>query len=135
MGGGGSGARSPVVEISWLDAIRFCNAASAAEGLAPAYSVEAVEVIWNTDASGYRLPTEAEWEYACRAGIEGPHYGPLGLIAWTAGDGVESPQEVGVKQPNGFGPHDTLGNVWEWCWDLLDPARYGDYRVFRGVCL
>lgn len=132
MGGGESEAQSPAVDISWLDAIRFCNAASAAEGLSPAYSVEAGEVIWRTAAPGYRLPTEAEWEYACRAGTEGPRYGPLELIGWSANDGVEAPQEVGVKQPNGFGLHDTLGNVWEWCWDLLDPARYGDYRVFRG---
>lgn len=132
MGRGGSEAQSPVVDISWLDAIRFCNAASVAEGLAPAYSVEADEVIWSTDASGYRLPTEAEWEYACRAGTEGPRYGPLELIGWSANDGVEAPQDVGGKQPNDFGLHDTLGNVWEWCWDLLDPARYGDYRVFRG---
>lgn len=132
MGGGGPGAQSPVVDISWLDAIRFCNAASVSEGLAPAYSSNEGEVTWKTNASGYRLPTEAEWEYACRAGSDGPHYGPLDVVGWTAADEVENPQEVGLKQPNDFGLQDTLGNVWEWCWDLLDPARYGEYRVFRG---
>lgn len=133
-GGGGEGsvAQSAAVGLSWLDAIRFCNSASARDGLAPAYCVEEDEVSWTVDAPGYRLPTEAEWEYACRAGTEGPRYGALDLIGWSANDGVEFPQEVGLKQPNSFGLYDTLGNVWEWCWNLLDPARYGDYRVFRG---
>lgn len=129
---GSTGSQAPVVDISWLNAIRFCNAASANEGLPPAYSFEAGEVIWKTGLPGYRLPTEAEWEYACRAGTRGPHYGPLASIGWTANDGLDKPAEVGLKQANQFGLHDTLGNVWEWCWDLLDPARYGDYRTFRG---
>ncbi|WP_082357998.1 MULTISPECIES: formylglycine-generating enzyme family protein [Arthrobacter] len=132
MGSGEPGTQSPLADINWLDAIKFCNAASAREGLAPVYTFNAGEVIWRTGASGYRLPTEAEWEYACRAGTEGPHHGPLDAIAWTANDKLENPEEVALKQPNAFGLHDTLGNVWEWCWDLLDPARYGDYRVFRG---
>lgn len=127
-----STASSPVTDLSWLDAIMFCNTASIRDGLPPAYVVDGETVMWLTDASGYRLPTEAEWEYACRAGTTGPHYGPLERIAWTADDQVDEPQSVGGKQPNAFGLHDTLGNVWEWCWDLLDPARYGDYRVFRG---
>ncbi|MFC8302474.1 formylglycine-generating enzyme family protein [Specibacter sp. NPDC057265] len=132
MGNSQTGSPTPLVDISWLDAIRFCNAASMHEALSPAYIFEAGEVAWRTNASGYRLPTEAEWEYACRAGTVGPHYGPLDAIAWTAHDGLEHPQEVGQKLPNAFGLHDTLGNVWEWCWNLLDPARYDDYRVFRG---
>ncbi|QYF73054.1 SUMF1/EgtB/PvdO family nonheme iron enzyme [Cryobacterium sp. PAMC25264] len=131
-GSGGPGAHTPSVDVSWLDAIEFSNAASVNEGLTPAYTVDEGEVTWRTDASGYRLPTEAEWEYACRAGTTGPRYGPLEDIGWTARDELEIPKEVGLKQPNGFGLHDTLGNVWEWCWDLLDPARYGGYRVFRG---
>lgn len=132
MGTSETGSQEPVVDINWLEAILFCNAASMNEGLAPAYIIEAGEVTWQTNASGYRLPTEAEWEYACRAGTTGPQYGPLDAIGWTANDKVEKPQEVGQKLPNAFGLHDTLGNVWEWCWDLLDPARYGEYRIFRG---
>ncbi|MHC3000413.1 formylglycine-generating enzyme family protein [Microbacterium sp. HJ5] len=124
--------RRPAREVSWLRAIRFCNAASEWEGLDPAYSFDGEDVTWHVDADGFRLPTEAEWEYACRAGSTGPHYGPLAEVAWTSADGVASPQHVGGKHPNLFGLFDTLGNVWEWCWDLLDPARYDDYRVFRG---
>ena len=132
MGNVGPASQSPLVDINWLDAVKFCNAASVSEGLDLAYAFDAGNVIWRTSASGYRLPTEAEWEYACRAGTVGPHYGPLDAIGWTANDKLENPEDVGQKQPNAFGLHDTLGNVWEWCWDLLDPARYGDYHVFRG---
>lgn len=132
MGKDNSSAMSPMVDLSWLDAVRFCNTASIHDGLVPVYVTDDGKVTWQTEATGYRLPTEAEWEYACRADTTGPHYGPLDRIAWTADDQVDEPQVVGLKQPNSFGLYDTLGNAWEWCWDLLDPARYGDYRVFRG---
>lgn len=124
--------RRPAVDVSWQRAVRFCNAASEWEGLDPVYTFDGEEVHWDVGADGYRLPTEAEWEFACRAGSKGPHYGELSDVAWTAADGVTAPQEVGGKMPNLNGLFDTLGNVWEWCWDLLDPARYDDYRVFRG---
>lgn len=124
--------RRPARDLSWLRAVHFCNAASEWEGLDPAYRFDGEEVSWDVGSDGYRLPTEAEWEFACRAGSVGPHYAPLAESAWTAADGVTSPQDVGGKLPNLHGLFDTLGNVWEWCWDLLDPARYDDYRVFRG---
>lgn len=124
--------RRPAVDLSWLRAVRLCNALSEWEGLDGAYRVDGDEVRWLVDSDGYRLPTEAEWEYACRAGSTAAHYGPLREVAWTAADGVSTPQPVGGRHPNLFGLFDTLGNVWEWCWDLLDPLRYGDYRVFRG---
>jgi formylglycine-generating enzyme required for sulfatase activity len=124
--------RRPAVDVSWLRAVRFCNAASDWEGLDRAYSFDGEDVTWHVDADGFRLPTEAEWEHACRAGSTAPQYGPLAEIAWTSADGVTAPQNGGGKHPNLNGLFDTLGNVWEWCWDLLDPARYGDYRVFRG---
>ncbi|MGO2931398.1 formylglycine-generating enzyme family protein [Microbacterium sp.] len=124
--------RRPASDLSWLRAVRVCNAASEWEGLDPAYTFNGEEVTWHVDSDGYRLPTEAEWEYACRAGSSTPQYGPLEEVAWTAADGVTTAQDVGGKLPNLNGLFDTLGNVWEWCWDLLDPARYGDYRVFRG---
>lgn len=124
--------RRPATDLSWLRAIRLCNAASEWEGLDPAYTFDGEDVTWHVDSDGFRLPTEAEWEFACRAGSAGPHYGPLADVAWTSLDGVTTPQDIGGKLPNLHGLFDTLGNVWEWCWDLLDPARYGDYRVFRG---
>ncbi|MCT9819201.1 formylglycine-generating enzyme family protein [Microbacterium sp. W1N] len=124
--------RRPATDLSWQRAVRFCNALSEWEGLDPAYRVDGDEVSWLVDSDGFRLPTEAEWEYACRAGSTGAQYGPLPEVAWTAADGLSAPQPVGGRHPNLFGLFDTLGNAWEWCWDLLDPLRYGDYRVFRG---
>lgn len=118
--------------IRWREAIDWCVAASIADGLAPAYEVDDDAVIWHAAADGYRLPTEAEWEWACRARTREPTYGPLEQIAWTASDGVDGPQPVAGKAANAWGLHDVLGNVWEWCWDLADPARYADYRVLRG---
>lgn len=124
--------RRPAMGVSWLRAVHFCNAASEWEGLDPVYRFDGEEVTWDVTSDGYRLPTEAEWEFACRAGSTGPHYAPLADAAWTSADGVRTPQAVGGRLPNLNGLFDTLGNVWEWCWDYLDPARYDDYRVFRG---
>lgn len=124
--------RRPATDISWLRAVHFCNALSEWEGLEHAYLFDGEDVSWDVSSEGFRLPTEAEWEFACRAGSVGPHYAPLADAAWTAADGVTTPQPVGGKIPNLYGLFDTLGNVWEWCWDLLDPARYDEYRTFRG---
>ncbi|WP_089916299.1 formylglycine-generating enzyme family protein [Leifsonia sp. 21MFCrub1.1] len=124
--------RRPATGISWLRAVRICNAASEWEGLDPAYTFDGEDVTWHVDADGYRLPTEAEWEFACRAGSTAPHYGPLPEIAWTSADGLTAPADVGLRLPNLNGLFDTLGNVSEWCWDLLDPGRSHDARVFRG---
>lgn len=126
------GPRLPVEGVSWWDAIAFCNTMSEHAGLAAAYRVVGVDVSWDTAADGYRLPTEAEWERACRAGTSGPRYGPLDAIAWYRDNSDGRPQEVGGKAPNAWGLHDTLGNVWEWCWDQYDPEVYGTYRVLRG---
>lgn len=126
------GARLPVEGVSWWDAILFCNKLSERAGLAAAYRVDGDDVAWDTTADGYRLPTEAEWERACRAGTTGPRYGPLDAIAWHRDNSDGRPHDVGGKQPNALGLHDTLGNVWEWCWDLYNPEVYGTYRVLRG---
>ena len=87
---------------------------------------------WSSESHGYRLPTEAEWQYACTAGTPAYRYGPLDDIAWYASNSSGPVQPVGQSTPNAWGLHDMLGNVWEWCWDLYDPATYGPYRIFRG---
>jgi formylglycine-generating enzyme len=128
------GARLPVESVSWWDAVRFCNVLSERDGLVPAYRVhdDGDGVEWDATADGYRLPTEAEWEYACRAGTPGPRYGRLNDIAWYRDNSHERAHEVGGKRPNAWGLHDMLGNVWDWCWDIYDAEVYGSYRVLRG---
>ncbi|HEY0167128.1 MAG TPA: SUMF1/EgtB/PvdO family nonheme iron enzyme [Jatrophihabitans sp.] len=124
----------PVETVSWFNAIRFCNALSEREGLVPAYDVRAQDghVEWDAEADGFRLPTEPEWEHACRAGTTGARYGELDDIAWHRANSHGRAHDVGGKQPNAWGLYDMLGNVWEWCWDTYDPEVYGDYRVLRG---
>ncbi|WP_062134567.1 formylglycine-generating enzyme family protein [Demequina aestuarii] len=122
----------PAADVTWFEAVEWCNAASDAEGLVRAYSWRGSLVEWDPAADGYRLPTVAEWEYACRAASDGPTYGSLADIAWTARDDVDGPQPAALKEPNAWGLFDTLGNVWEWCWDYADPARYADYRTLKG---
>ncbi|MBN1335148.1 MAG: SUMF1/EgtB/PvdO family nonheme iron enzyme [Deltaproteobacteria bacterium] len=138
------GSRLPAQSVSWFDAIRFCNALSARDGLEPAYVVNGDEVSWSSSARGYRLPTEAEWEYAARAGTDRAYTGARGSgglcsvanVAdatarrkwpmWTGAvpcnDGFLGPAPVGSLQPNPWGLFDMSGNVSEWVWD-----RYGPY--------
>jgi len=125
--------KKPVVDISWHDAIQYCNSISELSGLRPCYSLDArgeIECDWTSD--GYRLPSEAEWEYACRAGSNETRYGELDEIAWYGKNSGQIIHDVGMKVPNAWGLHDMLGNVWEWCWDIYDGEVYGPYRVFRG---
>lgn len=82
--------------------------------------------------NGFRLPTEAEWQYACQAGTRKIRYGELDEIAYYKENSLDGTQDVGGKLPNEFGLYDMLGNVWEWCSDIYDESVYGSYRVFRG---
>ncbi len=142
------GPERPMEMVSWADAALFCNKRSAAEGLEPCYDEETAAC--NFEASGYRLPTEAEWEYACRAGNKGDyHFGSdpqrLSDCAWFADNAGKTTQSVRLKKPNAWGLHDMHGNVAEWCNDVYDKGYYtkspkrnprgpaeGDKYVLRG---
>lgn len=126
------GERRPVDTVSWFDAVEFCNSLSLLLGLRPCYLVNSEGADIDGTADGFRLPTEAQWEYACRADTGKVRYGELDEIAWYAGNSEGSTHDVGLKKPNAWGVYDMLGNVWEWCEDLYDPEIYGTYRVFRG---
>jgi len=128
------GDRTPAVNISWHDAIAYCNLLSQQAGLIACYCVspDGESITWNEEADGYRLPTEAEWQYACKAGTTAYYYGELDQIAWYNENSGGRRHNVGQKAPNAWGLYDMLGNVWEWCYDLYDTEVYGTYRIFRG---
>ena len=128
------GDKLPVEAVSWKDAVTFCNLLSLKAGLQPCYSIShsTEDIAFDAKADGFRLPTEAEWEYACKAGTSGIRYGELDAIAWYKGNSEKTTHEVGLKEPNAWGLYDMLGNVWEWCSDIYDETVYGSYRIFRG---
>jgi eukaryotic-like serine/threonine-protein kinase len=131
----------PVTAVSWFDAIDFCNALSDRQSLPRAYVRQGDKVRWLKEADGYRLPTEAEWEYAARAGTEtawsfGDDEKLLAEHGWFADNSGQEVQPAGRKKPNAWGLFDMHGNVWEWCWDLYGsysrPPAAGRDRVLRG---
>ncbi|GBG07036.1 hypothetical protein PAT3040_01584 [Paenibacillus agaridevorans] len=124
----------PVTEVSWIDSLVFCNELSRRFGRNECYTIagESENTIYNNKANGFRLLSDAEWQYACKAGTTGYRYASIDQIAWYQENANGSAQQVGKRLPNPWGLYDMIGNVWEWCWDLYDPNRYGNYRVFRG---
>ena len=120
----------PVELVSWLDAVRFCNRLSEKEDLKPFYEIDGESVrVADWKRPGYRLPTEAEWEYACRAGTRtrysfGDNAVELGEYAWHFGNSELMTHPVGGKEPNRLGLYDMHGNVWEWCWDGYDASYF-----------
>jgi len=140
--------KAPTEQVTWAAAVKYCNVRSLAENLTPCYDLKT----WKCDfaANGYRLPTEAEWEYAARAGSTtsysfGDNASALRNFAWMKENSGDRPREVGKKLPNAWGLYDMHGNVAEWCNDLYavdyyqkSPAKNprgpasGKQRVVRG---
>lgn len=138
------GPDCPVEEVDWFEAVAFCNGLSTLDGLTPVYTITGTDVTWDPSADGWRLPTEAEWEYMARAGRTGSELvdGELSE-AWYLENSDDSAHPVGDLPANPWGLHDMSGNVAEWVWDwygppsvepLTDPTgpTSGDARINRG---
>lgn len=161
----------PVERINWYSALVYCNKRSIAEGLVPVYSINSstnpdnwgavpmssANPTWDAavcdwTVNGYRMPTEAEWEYAARGAQNTPDYlysgnNDISIVAWFGGNAGGRTQPVGTKLENGLGIFDMSGNVNEWCWDWFNTDYYtyspvnnpagpsfGSLRVLRGGC-
>ena len=116
--------RRPVECVSWFDAVECANELSRRQGLKEVYTIDGEDVEADWSANGWRLPTEAEWEYAARAGTDFKYAGSNDLdeVGWDDYNSGRETHRVGKKKPNGWGLYDMSGNVEEWCWDW-----YGDY--------
>lgn len=159
-----NGTNNPSTMVNWYDILKWCNARSEKDGLLPLYYTDNTQVtVYRTGqlglapdavkwtANGYRLPTEAEWEFAARGGISSQGYTYSGSnivdnVAWYSSNSGNATHTVGTKSANELGIYDMSGNVWEWCWDWYgsysstaqtDPkgVTSGSYRVLRGGSL
>ena len=156
------GDNAPIENITWYECVRYCNKLSIKEGRSPAYSVNGItnpdnwptdtaslnKVIFDTLSKGYRLPTEAEWEYAAKGGSLSKGFiysgfGSLDSVAINKNNSAKTLHFIGTRTGNELGLYDMSGNVWEWCWDWsqaytsaaqLNPlgAKIGKYRAMRG---
>jgi len=154
------GPNLPVEQADWYDAIQFCNKKSQRENLMSVYTITVKDdsrvVVWDRNANGYRLPTEAEWEYACRAGTstmfsfgrtintnQTNYNGMSPYDSYAQGENRKRTTPVNSFPANPWGLNDMHGNVYEWCWDWFgvyvgfdvddpDGASFGNNRVLRG---
>ena len=142
--------KQPVFVVSWIDAVQYCNWLSEKEKLSKCYIINGEQVTYLDTAKGYRLPTEAEWEFAARGGNKGKDYpyagsADINAVGWYKDNSGGRSMPVAHKAANELGLFDMTGNVWEWVWDVYDGNYYktspsdnpkgpesGPYRVMRG---